>query len=524
MRGPHVTRVARPSRGRLVVTRHGHCELQAAGLACGETPPSRGDLAAVRVGRRDGRPVLVEWLVGGRAERTAILAYDASGALIQLARLDRAGDIDSVRSYDPPGRRYTERNRDGSNALDGCGGLELELDDAGQVASETCLQWLGEPMRDTNGVTTTRYQRDPSGFVVRAERFGLDGAPLVGARDAVHRIDTERDGSGRPSVEHYLGIDSKPTPSAAEHGCFGLARDHERGQERRRRCIEADGRPRRDTDGVAAVEIVHDPRGCAVETRYVGLGGEAVLRDGVAVHDDTVDARCRVTVASCRDVDRDLVACAAGEPAAFHHQLDRNGRIAASTFIDDDGDAGVDPSYGAAEVRYRYDQLGRQVSESCHDASGDNIECARTGFHRTADTLDANGRIAERRFFATDGTAATNRGTVRRRYLYDNYDHLAEAQNLDEDGALVAADGMAIKRNYYDDRHRLFGLVLLDTNGQPAHYASCFTGVECPDDPWHAVRVVRSPDGRVTHNHYFDHHGKLMVTIDCRQDQCWGVD
>jgi hypothetical protein len=35
---------------------------------------------------------------------------------------------------------------------------------------------------------------------------------------------------------------------------------------------------------------------------------------------------------------------------------------------------------------------------------------------------------------------------------------------------------------------------------------------------------VRSPDGRATYNHYFDSDGKKVMTLDCKTDQCWGVD
>ncbi len=527
VRGPHVTHVDKPPRRGLTFSRHGHCSVTGTGLACGATPPERGDKVEVKVGRTaDGKPVLVEWKVGGRVDSTAILTYNDAGQITQLARLDDVDDITYVRTYDPPGKRYTARKLDGANHLDGCGAYDLGLDAAGRVINETCLQWLGDPMRDTNGVTTTRYQRDDDGFVTREERFGAAGAPIAGVRDAVARIDTERDDAGRVKVERFYDVNGKATPSAEERGCYAVGYEYEHGQEVRRRCLNADGSQRRDTDGVATFESVRDRRGCKIEARHLGAGGELVLRDGIASYEYKVDNHCRTIVSACVDRDGDRTACAAGEPAVYKYKLDRHGRTVSATFLDTDGEPTVDGDYGATEVRYEYDALGRQTAESCHGEHGVNLQCAETGFHRNVDAFDDNGRISSRRFVGPDGEVATNRGTLVREYIYDNYDHLVETRNRDEDGDLLESDGMAIKRNYYDDTHRLFGLVLLDAQGAPSRYDACFTGVKCPalGQPWHAVRVVRSPDGRPTHNHYFDHDGKLIMTLDCRQEQCWGGD
>ena len=95
---------------------------------------SEGERTEVRVYRRrtDGKPVMAEWRIAGRVDDQAILTYNAAGELVQLARFDEAGDISSVRTYDPPGKRYTARNLDGSNALDGCGAMDLALDPSGR--------------------------------------------------------------------------------------------------------------------------------------------------------------------------------------------------------------------------------------------------------------------------------------------------------------------------------------------------------------------------------------------------------
>jgi hypothetical protein len=114
-------------------------------------------------------------------------------------------------------------------------------------------------------------------------------------------------------------------------------------------------------------------------------------------------------------------------------------------------------------------------------------------------------------------------GTSVRVSLYDNYDHLTEQREEDGDGHLAEANGMAIQRRYYDESHRLFGLALFDKDDKPARYTACFAGISCPGggQPWHAVRIVYGPSGRETANEYFDEHGQLIGTIDCRTQLCW---
>ncbi len=524
VRGPHVTRVRPPSSAGLTVTRHAHCELHGAGVACGAAAPDAGDVAEVRVARRAGRPVRVEWRLAGRVDRTALLAYDAGGALVELAQLDDVGDVTSVRTYDPPGRRYTARKLDGGNALDGCGAIEVAVDAAGLPVAETCLQWLGEPMRDENGVVLVRFQRDRDGLVVREERFGKDGAPLAGVRDGVHRIDRVRDGAGRVGSESYFDIAGAPTASALQRGCAVLGYTHVRGLEREVRCTTARGAARADADGVAVTATEYDDKGCPVVRRFLDEHGGPASRRDVSAHHDRVDRGCRVIARDCRGRAGEAVACSPGEPAGYRHTRDRRGFVVATTYVGTDGERRGDPAYGVAEVRYRHDPLGRQVGESCHDEDGEAVVCGGTGFHRTLDVFDDHGRISERTFFDAAGRPTTNLSTVRRRYIYDNYDHLAETHNLDAAGQLLESFGMAIRRNFYDDSHRLFGVVLLDRRGQPARYTACFTGVRCPDRPWHAVRLVRTSDGKVSENLYFDDKGQLISTLDCRREQCWGDD
>ena len=54
-----------------------------------------------------------------------------------------------------------------------------------------------------------------------------------------------------------------------------------------------------------------------------------------------------------------------------------------------------------------------------------------------------------------------------------------------------------------------------------AGYGACFTGRRCPDQPWHAMRVLRDERGQAVTNRFFDHRGVAIADVDCRSSPCW---
>ena len=73
----------------------------------------------------------------------------------------------------------------------------------------------------------------------------------------------------------------------------------------------------------------------------------------------------------------------------------------------------------------------------------------------------------------------------------------------------------------YDSSGQLDAMLLFDEEHRPARYTGCFTGHQCPDVAWHAVRVVRDATGRVTGNRFFDAAGHLVVELPCNANDCW---
>jgi hypothetical protein len=521
-RGPHVTRVTMPDRANLSFELKAYCEIGHDTVICTDKPPGAKE-PGVRVGSWNGRPLLAEWVRGAHVDQTVVIDRDDAGAPTQLAVLDAFGDIDYVRNYAPGGQRYTSTTLNGGNALDGCGEIELERDAQGRVRGARCLQWSGQPMRDINGVAYTRFTRDAAGFVVTEERLSPGGTPLAGKRDGVHRIVTGRDTLGRPISYRYQGIAGDPVASGDDDGCHGADLVYKKNLLHSWTCLGADLAPAEDEEGVTRRVHGYDAAGCQVALAHQDAAGAAVASaSGVASIRYQVEEHCHNVVETCLGLDGALVACGVGEPAEYRKQLDDHGRVVRETYRGPGDIPGVNGSYGVAEMRWEYDELGNEIGMSCHDAGGEPVDCGTTGFHAEESVFDAAGREIEARFYDTERRRTSNLGAFGRRSIYDNYDHAAEIQELDEHGALVDSHGMAVRKLYYDDSHRLFGVVLFDRLGQPARYYSCFIDLTCPEGlEWHAVRIVSSPTGRSEKNLFFDDDGQLIATVDCGEHPCW---
>ena len=473
------------------------------------------------VGRAGERVILAEReSPTNHVLETLLFDWDAtSGRLKRMTAFEEHGLIDWVRTYNPPGERYMERSLTGANNLPGCGFMAVK--NAPGRTERDCLQWNGNPMRDTNGVAAEQLRFDAQGFTVEQVRLGLDRKPVAG-HDGVHRTVYQRDAAGHVTAELHFGLDGKPALSTSE-GCSGHRQEYDdRGLVIRDTCLGKDGAPARAEEGVAVTTFELNEDGCVVQKRSWDRDGKPTHVRGVYGQKIERDATCNELSTVCFGEDGEqAVPCGPGEPARYDYELDERGRVVSVKHREPDGDPGRDPEYGAFELRKAWDPLGNLVEEACWGASGEPIECDHTGFHSEKIVVDDAGRTGTVRYFDVAGNPASNLGVAVRRYTYDNYDHISKIDGFDQTGDSVEALGMAAQRRLYDSSHRLFALLLFDRNGKPAHYTGCFTGRDCPAHDWHAVRIFRGDNGHVTKNEYFDADGKLIETLDCDTHRCW---
>ncbi|MEO8705065.1 MAG: hypothetical protein ABI867_33740 [Kofleriaceae bacterium] len=493
-------------------TEHASCTVEANRPTCAGVRGKR--LHGWRLGKKGTELVVVEERRGDHVESVHVYVQD-HGTPKQHLTLDDAGRVLRTAMPLTPGR-WSARERGGGNGLPGCGSIAVELDKAGRSVVETCLQWSGQPMRNTEGVAKTTHKRDRPGFVIEEASFGLDGAAAV-ATDGVHRTVYERDGDGRERVRRFFGVDGKPTASV--RGCHGRRSDYDdRGLLSRTTCLGADDKPSNDSTRAAVVEYAYDASGCRIRERKESAPGTPdPLHEG---SDYVVDEHCRATSETCVKADGNRRACGIDAPARYDYKYDAHGRRISTSSYAVDGSPSQHPSWAAFEIREELDDLDRTIASSCFDAGGVAIECSHFGFHRKVATYDDAGRLVLEHYFDPAGKPTTNLGAASRRYTYDNYDHMFEGRGFDAGGNAIESLGMAVQRQLYDPAHREFAKILLDKAGKPAAYTGCFGGIHCPTGSWHALKLVRSADGELKKQQFFDAAGQLIETQDCSKVRC----
>ena len=508
-----------PPRASLTWTTHPYCEVDPLGVAC-----STGKVTASnswRVGRAKG-VVIVEKLRGDTVDETTAFVSGPDGARAQRLHLDAASMIDEASLFTAPGR-FSGRRRGGGNALPGCGLFAYDEDKQHHIHELRCLQWLGDPMRDTSGVAVRRFTYDAHGFVADEQRFGLDGAP-INDTSGVQRVVYTRDADGRVTLEQHFDADAQRV--TATSGCAGYRRVWSTNATLvTRTCLDLADQPTRSGDGITTEHFDYVAIGCRSKTRYTDAAGNpAVDHGGIAGFDYTLDARCQVTSRVCLNAAEKRTSCGIGDPPETDYTYDERGFPTSIRYVNADGSPGNSAEYHVHELRYTYDAAGNTIELGCFDAFGASVLCSSTGFHAWRATYDDVGRKQTESFLDVKGQPGTNLGVAQRRYRYDNYDHQYEARETDTDGKTIEGHGMAIRHNLYDAAHRLFAVQLLDAQLEAAHYTACYTGATCPRKPWHAMRINRHPSGHVESNEFFDADGQLLETIDCAASPCFDRD
>jgi hypothetical protein len=508
-----------PARDSLAWTMAPYCEVDALNIACskGAAPP----VVRWRVGRAKNITV-AEKLRGDRVSEAWVHLTNDTGVATQQLHLDELGQVEDATLFVQPGR-FTMRKRDGGNGLPGCGMEAYVLDKQKRIVEVSCLQWLGDPMRDTSGVAVRKFTYGPSGLIATEMRFGLDGAPVADI-EGVHGKVYSRDSVGRLLVEENRDVAGQIAVDT--EGCAKTRWQYSAsGTPERSTCIGADGQPAKDGDGVAIRTYRYDAAGCWRDVRHFDeRDGVTVDRDGLVGYDYEVDDHCTTTIQTCIGPNKTAIACGPGEAAKTLTTIDGRGFPTSVKSFGADGKPTTDGAYHVHELRYEYDAAARMTDMKCFDADGDASQCSATGFHGWHKTFDDAGRETVQTFVDERGAPATNMGTSQRRFRYDNYDHEFESLSLNAEGNVIESQGMAIRRTLWDATHRMFAIQLLDAKGNPAKYTACYTSATCPKKPWHAVRIHRRPNGRVAANQFFDADGQWMETIDCAENPCFDAN
>jgi len=356
-RGPTAPRTIAIPRD-LAWTVHEHCADDPVALVCSPAVPRARGLVHWRVGRK-ATMIVADAMLGAGIGARHVYVQKADGTPIRHVDVDAYGVVETAWMFATPGR-YSARERNGENALRGCGSMAYSLDAAKRIAELRCLQWLGEPMHDTTGVVTRRYVRDARGFIREEHRLGADGAPIV-ATDGVATVVFERDEVGRLLASRHR--DPSGASVADEDGCHGWRYAYNlNGSRVRETCLGADDKPVRALSGIATTAHAYDNHGCRTRLRYLTPDEQpATDHDGVHGSDERrVPIACKLTSSTCVDRAALATACAPEAPARRVYQRDVVGRVISTKHYGADGKPAGDGAYGVFELRYAYDELGNE--------------------------------------------------------------------------------------------------------------------------------------------------------------------
>jgi YD repeat-containing protein len=122
-------------------------------------------------------------------------------------------------------------------------GWEAEYDEQGNQTVVTYLSLDGKPTPSTDGYARVRLTYDARGNVIRQTFHDVNGEPVLSKKNSYHGWQAEYDDNGNRTVETYIGLDGKTTPS---------------------------------TDGYATMKSTYDARGNVIRQTFHDVNGEPV--------------------------------------------------------------------------------------------------------------------------------------------------------------------------------------------------------------------------------------------------------
>jgi hypothetical protein len=340
----------------------------------------------------------------------------------------------------------------------------------------------------------------PGGRAIHTYSFDYDAAgklARVVALDVTGELEWAR--TFNPAGERYT--ERTLAGANALAGCGMLAtRPDAAGRTREAACLQWNGKPMRDTNGVAVTQYKYDWQGFVAEEIRLGLDKKPVLgHDGVH----------RIT-----------------------YQRDAAGRVTAAMNFDLAGKPALSTADGCAGRKHEYDDRGLETKETCVGKDG---QPARTDEGVAVTMLDANadGCPTGKHYLDRDGKPTHVRGVYGIRTTVDAACHEQSSTCLDaEDHPTACGPNEPAEYDYQvDDHGRIVSVKHRGADGDPGRDPdydvfelrkdwdslgnlvgqSCWgpsaEPVECDHTGYHAEKLNVDDAGRNREVRYFDTEG-----------------
>ncbi len=441
--------------------------------------------------------------------RVGVENVDPSGAPM-VAR--SGGYARAERRVDAHDNVLEERYFDESGRLvptgDGGAIVRSTYDERDLLLTRSHFDAQDRPMADRHGVWSEHRKYDRLRDLVQVAYFGTDGKAT--ASDEGYAVkDMSYDDNGDLVTVSYLDAGGAPVLYEGEYATQRLKYD-ERGLPIEETYLDEHGEPALGKIGYAVAKVRRDRNGDAVERAFFGRRGEPIVRTGgYAAKRMKYDRRRRLVETALLDTSGRPVVGDQGW-AVERTSYDERGLVVRVDHLDAAGAPRLDKE-GRASLAKAYDARGNLVEETSLGADGKPAAAAH-GWATRKLAYDERDELVEEALFAADGTPVMgDEGWSVRRARYDDFGDVTEEAFLDTAHDLVApkdaasgASRSAMRRQRFDERHRLVETAYLEANGAPGKGPE---GVAI-------VRYRRDAYGRATETSYLDGAGRPAASSD----------
>ena len=457
-------------------------------------------------------------------------AYFDTGGQPTLARASQIHKV--VMSYDDHGymirKRFFGLKDEPILHKDGMHGWDADYDERGNRTKITNLGVDERPIL-LSGYSTLVSEYSPTGLLLRASYFGVDGKP-VESTDGSHSWVDKYDERGNKIEQAYFGTKGQPVLDRSSGVHQVIMRHDTHGNVVAKRYFGTKNEPILHKDGNHGLEAQYDDRGNQKTITYLGLDEKPVLlATGFATMKSVYDEAGRQISMSLFGV--------RGEPVLHkdgHHgwtvEYDDRGRKSASTHFGLDGKPIV-LADNYATVRWKYDAGGRLIEQGYYGTSGEpilyknayqgwrsefdergnlilqtylgidrNPVVLRLGFCKIKKAFDLRGNLTRQTYHGVNGEPALYNSEY---HGWDSeYDERGNETattflGLDGKPALVYGEFATIKQ-VYDSRGNVVRLSYHGLKGEPVLHKKAYHGYSMTyDDTGKAIgKIYFGVDGK----------------------------
>lgn len=405
------------------------------------------------------------------------LATNQQGYAVQIETWDEYRKDTSVQWYDTNGnlvQRYPEE------------GVAYRLYEfypppwEYQESSMTNIGTNGLPVNSNKGYSRIEYDATPDHSKLGSLYYSADGTPFhfKGGHSGFLEL---RDHHYNVTNFFYLGAYGKPIMNTEkEMASYTTEYDYSLGTLEKDRRIKAqfffneNGNSIAKKTGEAGWRDKFDDYGRQIERTYFGTNGLPVMtKYGFATrqmfYDETTGMETNRVLL---DADGTVIQPKTMEKKKYSWKphYDEAGSLIKETYESEDGTLGRDSLWSkASSIEYQYDSNGMETNRVYRGIHGEPILCDRwpvnknstpgrywrgeEGYFELRQTYDAQGRLAEKSFWNTNGMAMLcSVGVHIMRYEYDEAGRVIEIRNFGVDGLPCAdREGVHVERRIFSE-------------------------------------------------------------------------